>query len=192
MGKEIKCSTCGYKGEDEHDDLYDCVEQWEEDNGIRKGQWMVDWMKRLKEKETNLCIGLRKMVKETLSLLVTSLTLITSLISCEEIQVRQSVSSEDEIEIVFFVEPRLDQDENGYYHLELNPSKFQTLHRLSGHIYLNGEPLEVMKFNLESSHHWMLGDTLGYFIHRGLTDDLEYLSYDTTYITGFVVNPSPM
>ena len=36
-----------------HDDLYDCVEQWEEDNGIRKGQWMVDWMRRLKEKETN-------------------------------------------------------------------------------------------------------------------------------------------
>lgn len=125
------------------------------------------------------------MVKETLTLLVTSLTLITSLISCEEIQVRQSVSSEDEIEIVFIVEPRLDQDENGYYHLELNPSTFQTLHRLSGHIYRNGIPLDVMKFNWESSHYWMLGDTLGYFIHRGLTDDLEYVSYDTTYITGF-------
>jgi len=125
------------------------------------------------------------MVKETLTLLVTSLTLITSLISCEEIQVSQSVSSEDDIEIVFIVEPRLDQDENGYYHLELNPSTFQTLHRLSGHIYRNGIPLDVMKFNWESSHFWMLGDTLGYFIHRGLTDDLEYVSYDTTYITGF-------
>jgi len=32
---------------------------------------------------------------------------------------------------------------------------------------------------------WELGDTLGYYIHRGLTDDLEYVSYDTTYITGF-------
>ena len=50
--KEIECSTCGYKGKDEHDDLYDCVEQWEEDNGIKRGQWMVDWMRRLKEKET--------------------------------------------------------------------------------------------------------------------------------------------
>ena len=28
-------------------------------------------------------------------------------------------------------------------------------------------------------------DTLGYYIHRGLTDDLEYVSYDTTYVTGF-------
>ena len=88
-------------------------------------------------------------------------------------------------EIVFNLEPRLDQDVNGYYHLELNPSSFQTLHRLSGHIYLNDEPLEVMRFQWESSHYWLLGDTLGYFIHRGLTDDLEYVSYDTTYITGF-------
>ena len=88
-------------------------------------------------------------------------------------------------EIVFNLEPRLDQDVNGYYHLQLNPSSFQTLHRLSGYIYRNGIPLDVMKFNWESSHFWMLGDTLGYFIHRGLTDDLEYVSYDTTYITGF-------
>ena len=125
------------------------------------------------------------MVKETLTLLVTSLTLITSLISCEEIQVSQSVSSEDDIEIVFIVEPRLEQDVNGYYHLQLNPSSFQTLHRLSGHIYRNGIPLDVMKFNWESSHYWMLGDTLGYIVHQGLTDDLIYVSYDTTYITGF-------
>ena len=88
-------------------------------------------------------------------------------------------------EIVFNLEPRLDQDVNGYYHLQLNPSSFQTLHRLSGHIYLNGEPLEVMKFYWESSHYWMLGDTLGYIVHQGLTDDLIYVSYDTTYITGF-------
>ena len=88
-------------------------------------------------------------------------------------------------EIVFNLEPRLDQDVNGYYHLELNPSSFQTLHRLSGHIYLNDEPLEVMKFQWESSHFWMLGDTLGYIVHQGLTDDLIYVSYDTTYITGF-------
>ena len=87
--------------------------------------------------------------------------------------------------IVFNLEPRLDQDVNGYYHLELNPSSFQTLHRLSGHIYLNDEPLEVMKFQWVSSHYWMLGDTLGYIVHQGLTDDLIYVSYDTTYITGF-------
>jgi len=88
-------------------------------------------------------------------------------------------------EIVFNLEPRLDQDVNGYYHLQLNPSSFQTLHRLSGHIYIDGQPWEFVKFNWESSHYWMLGDTLGYIVHQGLTDDLIYVSYDTTYITGF-------
>ena len=31
-------------------------------------------------------------------------------------------NDEDEVEVVFNLEPRLDQDENGYYHLELNPT----------------------------------------------------------------------
>ena len=43
----------------------------------------------------------------------------------------------------------------------------------------------MVRFNWESSHYWMLGDTLGYIVHQGLTDDLIYVSYDTTYITGF-------
>ena len=92
---------------------------------------------------------------------------------------------EDEVEIVFNLEPRLDQDENGYYHLELNPLTFQTIHRLSGHIYGDGQPLDVVRFNWESSHYWTIGDTMGYIVHQGLTDDLVYVSYDTTYITGF-------
>ena len=104
--------------------------------------------------------------------------------SCED-QTNDNNNNENIDEIVFNLEPRLDQDVNGYYHLELNPSSFQTLHRISGHIYLNGEPLDVMKFYWESSHYWMLGDTLGYIVHQGLTDDLIYVSYDTTYITGF-------
>ena len=102
---------------------------------------------------------------------------------CEDQTNDNNDENVDEIE--FNLEPRLDQDVNGYYHLQLNPSSFQTLHRLSGHIYLNGEPLDVMKFYWESSHYWMLGDTLGYIVHQGLTDDLIYVSYDTTYITGF-------
>ena len=33
--------------------------------------------------------------------------------------------------------------------------------------------------------YWFIGDTLGYMFKRGLTDDLVYVSYDTTYITWF-------
>ncbi len=33
--------------------------------------------------------------------------------------------------------------------------------------------------------YWYLGDTLGYVVKRGLTDNLVYVSYDTVYVTGF-------
>ena len=36
-----------------------------------------------------------------------------------------------------------------------------------------------------ASHYWYVGDTLGYVISRGLTDDLVYVSYDTSYVTWF-------
>jgi len=114
-----------------------------------------------------------------LAILFTSFLLF--FISCENL----TKDDEDTIEIVFNLEPRLDQDNNGYYHLELNPSTFQTLHRLSGHIYIDGQPLDVVKFNWESSHYWILGDTLGYIVNRGLTDQMVYVSIDTSYIIGF-------
>ena len=47
---QIICTTCGFVGQD-HDDIYDCVEYHEEKNGVRKGQWLIDWSRRLKEKE---------------------------------------------------------------------------------------------------------------------------------------------
>jgi len=37
----------------------------------------------------------------------------------------------------------------------------------------------------ESSHYWVLNDTLGYIVKRGLTDDLKYVNYDTVYVLGF-------
>ena len=102
-------------------------------------------------------------------------------ISCEDL----TKDDEDTIEIVFNLEPRLDQDNNGYYHLELNPTTFQTLHRISGHIYGDGQPLDVVRFDWESSHYWILGDTLGYIVNIGLTDQMVYVSIDTSYIIGF-------
>ena len=105
-------------------------------------------------------------------------------ISCED-QADKDGNNENEIEIVFNLEPRLDQDNNGYYHLELNTTTFQTLHRLSGHIYGDGQPLDVVKFYWESSHYWILGDTLGYIVNTGLTDQMVYVSIDTSYIIGF-------
>lgn len=47
-----RCSICGCLGET-HDDIYDCVEYTEVQNGIPKGQWLIDWAKRLHKKEKN-------------------------------------------------------------------------------------------------------------------------------------------
>ena len=77
------------------------------------------------------------------------------------------------------------KDENDYFHLTINSNSWQTLYRIRGIVYKDGMPTENMKFHWQSNLYWELGDTLGYYIHRGLTDDLEYVSYDTTYITGF-------
>ena len=77
--------------------------------------------------------------------------------------------------------PRLNVDDNGYYHLELSDN-WQTLHRLSGTAYINDEPLEVLKVYWESSHYWYLGDTLGYIVNRYLTNEGIYVSVDTSYV----------
>jgi hypothetical protein len=90
-----------------------------------------------------------------------------------------------ELEVTVELDPRLDLDNNGYYHLDMNQDSWQTLHRLSGYVYRDGEPLEVKKIYWKSSHYWYLGDTLGYVVSMGLTDDLEYVIYDTSYITWF-------
>lgn len=83
------------------------------------------------------------------------------------------------------LDPRLDVDQNGYFHLELLRSTWQTTHRISGLITYDGEPFEQVRIEWTSSHFWRLNDTLGYYIDYGYTDQLEYLALDTTFITGF-------
>lgn len=46
-----KC-TCGFKGAPPHEDIYDCVEYQEVQDGKKEGQWMIDWAKKLKENAT--------------------------------------------------------------------------------------------------------------------------------------------
>ena len=113
---------------------------------------------------------------------ITSSLLFLLLFGCSD-----SVSSFESVEpdvIRVELNPRLNVDDNGYYHLELSDN-WQTLHRLSGTAYINDVPLEVLRVNWESSHYWYLGDTLGYIINRYLTDDGIYVSVDTSYVVGF-------
>ena len=86
--------------------------------------------------------------------------------------------------ISFEWDVRLPIDENGYYHLEMNRDTWQTTHRISGNVggYQSQVPVMV---NWESDLYWVLGDTLGYIVKSGYTDDLVYVAYDTVYVTGF-------
>ena len=88
-------------------------------------------------------------------------------------------------EVFFDIDVRLPLDENGYYHLEMERGNWQTLHRISGSVYVEEGQVELIRFNWYSSHYWYIGDTLGYVVEFGLTDDLEYVSYDTNYVTWF-------
>jgi len=81
--------------------------------------------------------------------------------------------------------PRLEVDDNGFYHLPLDMSSWQTLHRFSGMVYESDIPKEVQKVYWDASHYWFIGDTLGYAYKRGITDDFEYVLYDSTAITWF-------
>jgi len=87
--------------------------------------------------------------------------------------------------ITFELDTGLLEDANGYYHMLIDNDRWQTLHRISGHVYRDGNPMNVTKFAWASNLYWIINDTLGYIIERGLTDDLVYVSYDTTYITWF-------
>ena len=76
--------------------------------------------------------------------------------------------------ITFELDAGLYEDGNGFHHLMIDMDRWQTLHRLSGHVYRNGEPINIIKFGWSASHYWYIGDTLGYVIaNHGLSDDLN-------------------
>ena len=88
--------------------------------------------------------------------------------------------------ITFELNSGLDEDVNGFYHMVIDTNSWQTIHRISGHVYRDGLPVNVIKFGWASSHYWIVGDNFGYVIcNTGLTDYGMYVGYDTTYITWF-------
>ena len=96
--------------------------------------------------------------------------------------------TENRVDVYLFDKsPNLDLDNNGYYHLDVDMGNWQTLHRLTGFISDSTTLGSVVNCRVEweSSHYWMLEDTLGYIIRRGLTDDLIYVNVDTSYVIGF-------
>jgi len=84
-----------------------------------------------------------------------------------------------------YLDTGITKDNNGYFHLTLDRNRWQTIYRVRGIVYRDDIPVELVRFVWESSHYWIIGDTLGYIVNRGLTDQMEYVSIDTSYIIGF-------
>jgi hypothetical protein len=120
--------------------------------------------------------------------IITTFLLFISLVlwlSCEDGNEMNEESQSTYHFDLIYEDTGITKDDNDNYHLTINRNSWQTLYRVRGIVYKDGVTAENMKFYWQSNLYWELGDTLGYYIHRGLTDDLEYVSYDTTYITGF-------
>ena len=120
-----------------------------------------------------LKVNVEKVVKTITVVLISFL-----LISCE------SPTSSDEFADLSF-DMRLSKDSNGYYHLKLDRNNWQTLHRVTGSIVQDGYGVENFRVEWESDMYWLIGDTLGYVVSRGLNMNLQYVNYDTTYLTQF-------
>jgi len=114
------------------------------------------------------------------------------ILSCEDNLSKNEESHEYKFEHIY-LDTGITKDNNGYFHLTLDRNRWQTLYRVRGIIYRDDIPVELVRFDWESNLYWIIGDTLGYVVKRGLTDQLQYVSYDTVYITqynGFTVPTS--
>ena len=100
------------------------------------------------------------------------------LVSCEDNR------GEDRVASLSF-DLRLPEDGNGYYHLKVEKSSWQTLHRVSANVTSNDYPVEGFWITWYSSMYWYLGDTLGYIVNEYLNDNGVYVSVDTSYMIGF-------
>lgn len=110
---------------------------------------------------------------------IITLSVVNLFIGCEDV-------NHSEIEpLEFKLESGLHQDANGFYHLKIDTSKWQTIHRISGKVLRNNNPVNIIKFGWVSTHFWTIGDTLGYVVENTGNNELWYVGYDTTYITWF-------
>ncbi len=87
--------------------------------------------------------------------------------------------------IEFELNTRLTEDANGYYHLTLDTTNWQTLHRIEGRVLRNNDGVNTVKFAWASNMYWIIGHDFGHVIQNTGSDQLWYVGYDTTFITWF-------
>jgi hypothetical protein len=131
-----------------------------------------------KEQTEKITIKLLKFIV----LLVSVLVFLILLTSC---------TKEDDITIPDFytmeLDGRLDTTNEGLYKLELNSSdnSIQTIHTIGGTLLNNGEEPYPQLVEWESSHNWTLNDTAYVIVRRTINALGNWVTIDTSYVTGF-------
>ena len=82
---------------------------------------------------------------------------------------------------------RLDTTNEGLYKLELNSTdnSIQTIHTIGGTLLNNGEEPYPQLVEWESSHNWTLNDTAYVIVRRTINALGNWVTIDTSYVTGF-------
>ena len=102
-----------------------------------------------------------------------TLTLILLLGSCTIEEFEPIVEENISIQL----DGRLPKDINGYYHLKLNPTSNQTIHRISGKVYNNTQPIKV-EWNSNLSWWLLRGDVVANITKTYI----NYFTGEVTYV----------
>ena len=115
-------------------------------------------------------------------LFISVLILLTLLTSCED-----TIMDELPDNYTLELDSRLDTTDDGLYKLELNSTQnsIQTIHRISGKLLNNGEEPYPQLVEWESSHNWILNDTAYVIVRRTINALGNWVTIDTSYVTGF-------
>jgi len=110
--------------------------------------------------------------------LILSLIVVSTFISCEDNKRDRTASLKFDLGLPI--------DKNGYHLLNIDKSNWQTLHRVSGLVEADSQPIENFWVTWTSDLFWYLGDTLGYIVDRRYSLYVgRYVYGDTSFMVGF-------
>ena len=161
------------------------IRNWEDLDSLEEELAIKESRKKTnKKKKKGYMKNMRKVnvIKKLVKYGLITLVGLNLFIGCTIYELAPSVTEEYSIDFQI----GLPLDLNGHYHLTIDKTKWQTLHRVEG-VVTDGYDNLVEGFwvEWESDLYWYLGDTLGYIITMYLNDMATYVSVDTSYMVGF-------
>ena len=160
------------------------IRNWEDLDSLEEELAIKESRKKTNKKRKKVMKNMRKVnvIKKLVNYGLITLVGLNLFIGCTIYELAPSVTEEYSIDFQI----GLPLDLNGHYHLTIDKTKWQTLHRVEG-VVTDGYDNLVEGFwvEWESDLYWYLGDTLGYIITMYLNDMATYVSVDTSYMVGF-------